>query len=322
MRTGTTRVGATSLRLPPLGFGAAHLGGQLRRVGGIDARATMQAAWDGGIRYFDTAPWYGRGLSEHRVGDFLLDQPRGDFVLTTKVGRVFRRPAEPASMDLSRWVGGLRFEFDFDYSYDGVMRSYEQSLMRLGLDTVDALLIHDPDQAAHGEHWEARMRDMATSGIRALEELKRAGDIRAIGMGLNRTELIEVIPQMVELDFLIVAMPYTLLDQSGLASLDRFAAAGIAVVIGAPFASGILVTGPGPEARYRYATADAAIQQRTAEIMAVCGRTASGLPRPRCAFPSAIRRSSRSFPARRIRTRCAPTSPRSPRWRPPACGRS
>ena len=285
MRTGTTRVGATSLRLPPLGFGAAHLGGQLRRVGGIDARATMQAAWDGGIRYFDTAPWYGRGLSEHRVGDFLLDQPRGDFVLTTKVGRVFRRPAEPASMDLSRWVGGLRFEFDFDYSYDGVMRSYEQSLMRLGLDTVDALLIHDPDQAAHGEYWEARMRDMATSGIRALEELKRAGDIRAIGMGLNRTESIEVVPQMVELDFLIVAMPYTLLDQSGLASLDRFAAAGIAVVIGAPFASGILVTGPGPEARYRYAIADAAIQQRTAEIMAVCGRHGVGLATAALHFP-------------------------------------
>ena len=285
MHTHPTPVGNTSLRLPSLGLGAAHLGGQQRRVGGVYARATMQAAWDGGIRYFDTAPWYGRGLSEHRVGDFLLDQPRAEFALTTKVGRVFRRPPDPADVDMSRWVGGLRFEFDFDYSYDGVMRSYEQSLMRLGLDTVDALLIHDPDQFAHGEHWESRMRDMSTSGIRALEELKRAGDIRAVGMGLNRTESIEVIPQMVDLDFLIVAMPYTLLDQSGLPSLDKFAAAGIAVIIGAPFASGILVTGPGPGARYRYAPAEDEIQKRTADIVAACGRHGVSLPTAALHFP-------------------------------------
>lgn len=271
-------VGRTALKLPAFGFGAAHLGGQQRRVGAENARATMQAAWDGGIRFFDTAPWYGRGLSEKRVGDFLVDQPRGEFIVTTKVGRVFRRPADPATFDKTAWPGGLAFEFDYDYSYDGVMRSYEQSLMRLGLDTVDALLIHDPDQLNHGEAWEGRMRDMSTTGIKALEELKRAGDIKAIGMGLNRTESLDVIPAMVDLDFLIVAMPYTLLDQSALPSMDRFAETGISVIIGAPFASGILVTGPGPGARYRYQTADEEIQRKAGAIKAVCERHGVSLP--------------------------------------------
>ena len=281
------RVAGTALHLPRLGFGTAHLGGQRARVDGITARATMQAAWDGGIRFFDTAPWYGRGLSEHRVGDFLIDQPRDTFVLTTKIGRVFRRPADAAWTDTADWPGGIRFEFDWDYSYDGVMRSYEQSLMRLGLDRIDALLIHDPDREFHGAEWNGRMRDMADSGIRALEELKRSGDIKAVGMGLNTTGAIEVIPQMVDLDFLIVAMPYTLLDQSALPSLDRLSKAGIAVIVGAPFASGILVTGPGPGARYRYLPADDAVQRKTAAIQDVCRQHGVALPTAAMRFPLA-----------------------------------
>ena len=151
------QVGSTSLSLPPLGFGAAHLGGMYERVSGEEARATLQAAWTGGVRYFDTAPFYGRGLSEHRVGDFLLDQPRDAFAITTKVGRVLHRPAEPSSFDRTPWGGGLNFDIAFNYSYDGVMRSYEQSLNRLALDTVDALLIHDPDAMIHGDFHAGRM---------------------------------------------------------------------------------------------------------------------------------------------------------------------
>jgi len=214
------QVGATDLRLPQLGFGAAHLGGMWGRVPGDRARATLKAAWDGGIRFYDTAPWYGRGLSEHRLGDFLIDRPRADFVLTTKVGRTLHRPDDPAAFDMTPWPGGLRFDIRFSYSYDAVMRSYEQSLQRLGIENVDALLIHDPDPRAHGEDFPTRMRELETGGIRALEELKAAGQIKAVGMGINtEAALTEVVPR-VPLDLLIVAMPYTLLDQSALPAME------------------------------------------------------------------------------------------------------
>lgn len=266
----TRQVGATSLRLPALGFGAAHLGGMYRRVPGEEARATLQAGWDGGIRYFDTAPFYGNGLSEHRTGSFLIDQDRRDFVITTKVGRVLHRPADPATFDRGPWGGGLNFECRFDYSYDGFMRSYEQSLQRLATDTVDALLVHDLDAGAHGDQFDKRLNDMTTSGIKALEELKRNGDIRAIGMGINVANSLDHIATLVDLDFIVLAMPYTLLSQGVLHDgLARCLRDNIGVVVGAPFASGILATGPGPDARYGYVVASEAIQDKVRRIQAV-----------------------------------------------------
>src|SRR4051812_29061502 len=169
------QVGSTTFQVPPMGFGAAHLGGMYYRVTEADSVATLQAAWDGGIRYYDVAPFYGRGLSEHRLGGFLLNQPRDEFVLTTKVGRYFRRPADPRTFDRTPWGGGLNMEIVWDYSYDGVMRSYEQSLLRLGLDTIDALLIHDPEASLAPGGTGPRMEDMVGGGIKALEELKRGG---------------------------------------------------------------------------------------------------------------------------------------------------
>ncbi|HVW94136.1 MAG TPA: aldo/keto reductase [Devosia sp.] len=282
------RVGATSLALPPMGFGAAHLGGMYNRVAGDAARATLQAAWDGGIRHYDTAPYYGLGLSEHRVGDFLVDQPRGEFILTTKVGRVLHRPADPANFDRGRWGGGLNFEIEWNYTYDGVMRSYEQSQLRLGLNTVDALLIHDPDPRTHGDLHPARMRDMAESGIKALEELKSRGEIKAIGMGINTPEALDTVVPLVDLDFCIVAMPYTLLDQSGLhAGMKRCLDRNISVIVGAPYASGILATGPGPAARYRYGIAPDDIQDKTRRIQAVCTRHGVSLQAAALQFPLA-----------------------------------
>jgi D-threo-aldose 1-dehydrogenase len=281
-------VGGTTLSLPPIGFGAAHLGGMYNRVPGDLARQTLQAAWDGGIRYFDTAPFYGLGLSEHRLGDFLLDQPREEFLLTTKIGRVLHRPADPKSFDRGAWGGGLNFEIEWDYTYDGVMRSYEQSLLRLGLDSIDALLIHDPDSGAHGALHAVRMKDMAGSGRRALEELKGTGHIRAIGMGLNSADALQTIAPLVELDFCIVAMPYTLLDQTALtAGLKRCVDHNIGVIIGAPYASGILATGPGPTARYRYSIAPDDIQDKVRRIQAVCARHGISLQAAALQFPLA-----------------------------------
>ncbi len=282
------QVGSTSFYLPPMGFGAAHLGGLYHRVSGETAHATMKAAWDGGIRHFDTAPYYGRGLSEHRVGDFLIDCPRDEFVLTTKVGRYFKRPADPKTFDRTPWGGGLNMEIVWDYSYDGVMRAYEQSLLRLGLDTVDALLIHDPEASLHTDVHPQRMREMSQSGIKALEELKLSGQIKAIGMGLNAADSLDTIAPLVPLDFCIVAMPYTLLDQAALKTgLKRCADNNISVIIGAPYASGILATGPGPNARYRYGIAEPDIQDKTRKIQAVCVRHGVSLQAAALQFPLA-----------------------------------
>ena len=286
--TDRKQAGSTPLQLPPMGFGAAHLGGMYHRVSGETAHATMKAAWDGGIRHFDTAPYYGRGLSEHRVGDFLIDCPRDEFVLTTKVGRYFRRPADPKTFDRTPWGGGLNMEIVWDYSYDGIMRSYEQSLLRLALDTVDALLIHDPEAA----NWPGDgpiLSDLTDKGgYRALEELKRSGQIKAIGMGLNAAASLDTIAPLVPLDFCIVAMPYTLLDQSALTTgLKRCVDENISVIIGAPYASGILATGPGPNARYAYAIASPEIQEKTRRIQAVCARHGVSLQAAALQFPLA-----------------------------------
>jgi D-threo-aldose 1-dehydrogenase len=282
------RVGSTTLELPPMGFGAAHLGGMYHRVSGETAHATLKAAWDGGVRYFDSAPFYGRGLSEHRVGDFLIDQPRDQFLLTTKVGRYFRRPADPKSFDRTPWGGGLNMEIVWDYSYDGVMRSYEQSLLRLGLDSVDALLIHDPEASLASNPDGPRMEDMVRSGIKALEELKASGQIKAIGMGLNAAPSLLTFAPQVPLDFCIVAMPYTLLDQGVLdTSMQRCLDRGISVIIGAPFASGILVTGSGAGAMYAYGKASPEVQAKVRGIEAVCKAHQVSMPVAALQFPLA-----------------------------------
>ncbi|HHY50210.1 MAG TPA: aldo/keto reductase [Alphaproteobacteria bacterium] len=256
------------------------------RVSEEVARATLAAAWDAGIRYFDSAPFYGRGLSEHRLGSFLIDRPRDQYLVTTKIGRVFFRPSDPRTFDRTPWGGGLSMDFRYDYSYDGVMRSYEQSLLRLALDTVDALLIHDPDAAIHGEDHPRLMRQLTEGGIKALEELKRGGQIKAIGMGLNLPESLGTIDTLVDLDFLIVAMPYTLLEQGVLhTGLRRCLDEGISVIIGAPFASGILATGPVPGARYGYREATPEILEKTRRIEAVCRAHGTTLQAAALQFP-------------------------------------
>jgi len=274
------QVGSTKLTLPALGFGSAHLGELYGKVDEADARATLDAAWQAGIRYYDTAPWYGRGLSEHRLGGFLRTMPRNEFKITTKVGRQLFRPADPKTFDRSPWVGGLNFEVLFDYSYDGIMRSYQQALQRLALDTVDALVIHDLDVAYHGEERQlAHEKSLRDSGMKALEELKRSGDISAYGMGINTNDALTGIASQVDLDFTLVAMPYTLLDQASLhTGMAQCLERGVSVIIGAPFASGILVTGSGGSAHYGYAKAPPEIQARVRGIEAVCKAHNVSLP--------------------------------------------
>lgn len=274
------RVGRTSLELPVFGFGGAHLGELYAKVDEAQSRATLETAWEEGVRFYDTAPWYGRGLSEHRMGSFLRQLPRDRFIVNTKVGRILCRPDDPANFSTEPWVGGLPFEVTFDYSYDGIMHAYEQVLQRLALNTVDSLVIHDLDSKFHSsEAISAYMKQLTGSGMKALEELKRNGHIEAIGVGNNVPGNLDEMLAEIDVDFAIVAVPYTLLDQSVLnTSMKRCLERGISVIIGAPFASGILVTGSGAGAMYAYDKAPADVQAKVRGIEEVCAAHSVSMP--------------------------------------------
>lgn len=266
-------VGQTSARVTPLGLGTAPLGELFEPVSEEAAQATLQAAWDAGVRYFDTSPYYGYGKSEHRVGHFLRQQPRSEFVISTKVGRVFKAAHNPATFDRGAWAGGLPFEFSVDFSYDGIMRSFEDSLQRLSLPSVDLLVIHDLDLYFHQTEArvQAYLNQLCTSGWRALDELRRQGVIRGVGAGINELGMIPRFLDLVDVDFFLVAYGYNLLTQAMLAAeFPLCADRNISIIIGAVFASGILATGAVPGARYFYAPASAEIMAKTRQIEAIC----------------------------------------------------
>jgi D-threo-aldose 1-dehydrogenase len=281
-------LGRTGVGLTALGFGSAPLGELFVAVSDEDSRATMQAAWDAGVRYYDSAPWYGRGLAEHRVGEALYRKPRGAFVLSTKVGRVMHAPPDPDNWKGEFWAGGLRYPHVFDYSYDGVMRAFDQSLQRLRLNRVDLLLIHDLDFMHHKSETgvQAFMGQLVTGGFRALEQLRASGAIRGIGAGINEMGMVPRFLDLFDIDFFLIAMPYTLLDQEPLtADLPYCERRGVGVVIGAVFASGILATGAVPGAKYRYADAAPEVLERVRRMAAVCARHKVPLAAAALQFP-------------------------------------
>lgn len=282
-------LGKSGVSLSPAGMGGVPLGEIYSRIPEADAQATLGAAWESGIRYFDTSPWYGRGLSELRFGELLRHKPRGEFVLSTKVGRTFHRPKDPATFQGEFWAGGLPFDHRFDYTYDGIMRSYEQSLMRLGLNSVDMLLVHDLDVAEIGSQdlVDAHFKDLEKSGWRALEMLRYFGEIKAIGAGVN---ILGTIPEFLnrsDIDFFLVAMPFTLLDQGVLdQEFPLCEKRGVGVVVGSPYASGILATGTTVERPfYNYMPATDEIVVKTRKIEAVCARYSVSLKAAAYQFP-------------------------------------
>jgi D-threo-aldose 1-dehydrogenase len=285
------KLGRSNVMLPQMGFGGAPLGDLFTKVSEADAEATLAAAWQGGIRYYDTAPWYGRGQSEHRIGRFLYRQPRNEVLLSTKVGRVFRAPVNPSRSPtdgVTGWAGGLQFEHRFDYSYDGIMRSYEDSLQRLGMTRVDILVIHDLDFWHHRTEplVAAFLAQLATSGYRALAELKAAGLIGAIGAGINELGMIPRFLDLFDIDFFLLALRYTLGEQNTLdVELPRAAEKGVGFIIGAVFSSGIYATGPVPGAKYNYADASPADLDKARRIEAACKRHRVPLPAAALQFP-------------------------------------
>lgn len=282
------RVGATTLFLPPFGLGTGPLGNLYSVIPDSLATATLESAWNSGVRFYDTAAWYGRGLSELRLGAFLRSKDRREYMLVTKVGRTLRRPRDLASFDGSPWIGGLSFEADFDYTYDGVMRSYEQALQRLGIPEVDGLTIHDLDHDFHGSGFDAHRAALLKGGMKAVSELKRGGEIKAVGCGFNRTDDMESLLCEVDIDYALVAHPYTLLEQPALRTgMAQCLARNVSVIVGAPFASGILATGSGSSATYAYRTAPAAIQDRVRRIETICTAHRVSLPSVALQFPLA-----------------------------------
>lgn len=287
MRTLTTQAGRT-LAFSALGFGAAPLGNMNRVLSEAEARATVRQAWTLGLRYFDTAPLYGHGLSEHRVGGALRDEARDSFLLSTKVGRLLESCA-PGEEDSGIYLGVPPFRIAYDYSYDGVMRSHEASLARLRLDRVDILYVHDIDAMTHGsaEAAEARTRELIDQGgWRALDELRAAGDVAAIGAGVNEWEPCARLIELADPDIFLLAGRYTLLEQEALATLlPTCIARGIGVVVGGPYNSGILATGPLAGAIYNYAPAPEPILRLTGAIEAVCARHGTPLAQAALQFP-------------------------------------
>jgi D-threo-aldose 1-dehydrogenase len=286
--TAKREIGRTGVAVTQLGFGGASIGELNAIVHEEDAVNAVRAAWDAGVRYFDTAPWYGRGLSELRTGAGLRGKPRDEFVLSTKIGRWLRAPGRPELFERAPWTGGNTMDVVFDYSYDGIMRSYEQSQLRLGLTRYDIAVIHDLDSLYHGTgaKLEWYLGQLAGSGWRAIHELRQAGLIRAIGAGVNERGMINRFLDLVELDFFLIAMPYTLLHQEVLD--DEFPLAvsrGCSFIIGAPFQSGILATGPTPDAHYNYAPAPPDVLDKVGRIQATCERHGVPLAAAALQFP-------------------------------------
>jgi len=283
-------LGSSELMAPQLGFGAGTLGDPTEIISADQAYGTLSAAYESGIRYFDTAPWYGLTKSERRVGDFLKRQKRASFAVNTKVGRVFREQDEVAAFLKDRWKGGLPYAFDFDYTRSGFQQSFEDSLRRLGLGSVDALAVHDLDLKFHKTETGVanRLDELeAGGGFQWLLDRKQAGDIKAIGAGVNEAAMIKRFVERFEgWDYFLVAMPYTLLDQPALdEAFSLCEERGISVIIGSVFASGILATGPKESAIYAYRPAELAAIEKTRRIEEICNRYAVPLGAAALQFP-------------------------------------
>jgi D-threo-aldose 1-dehydrogenase len=267
------KFGRAGFDVTDMGFGAAPIGNFLRPIPEEEAGAMVERAWDAGMRYFDTAPYYGHGLSELRLGHYLRWKPREQFVVSSKVGRVLKA-ARKDTIDFKPWVDAAPFKPRFDYSYDGTMRSFEDSLQRLGLGHIDILFIHDADVFTHGPEMQKVYFKQAMDGCyRALIELREQGLVKAIGVGVNNWEVMLDFMKAGDFDTLLVAGRYTLLEQEALNELLPLCERrGTAIVIGGGFNGGILATGAVPGAKWNYAPAPAPIMEKVKKIEAVCAR--------------------------------------------------
>lgn len=280
---GRVPLGRSKVAVSRLGFGSTGLGGLFRASSDADAAATIDAAWAAGLRHYDTAPQYGSGLAETRVGAGLRAKPRDEFVLSTKIGKLLRAVGTaPAGL----FVGAPAAEIDYDYSYDGTMRSLEASLKRLGLPRVDVLLIHDVNRKYHGARVMERLDEALAGACKALAKLRDERVIGAFGPALNEVDINLEFARRAPIDCIMLPARYTLLDQSaGKELLPLCARERISVMIAAPFDSGILATGAVEGATYNYQPATPAILDRVTKIERICRDHAVPLAAAALQFP-------------------------------------
>ena len=284
------RIGNGGLDFTELGFGTAPLGNLFRAISEDDANAVLEKAWETGVRYYDTAPLYGLGLSETRLNRFLRGKRRDDYVLSTKVGRLMRASKPEERTGIGKFFDTPSRREVYDYSHDGVMRSVEFSLERLGVDRIDILFAHDLDVFTHGskEASDARIDEFMRSGYSALIALRDQGVIKAIGGGINEWQVAQTLAERGDFDLFLLAGRYTLLEQEALDSfLPLCEKRGIGIVLGGPYNSGILATGAKPGAYYNYDAAPQGILDRVARIEAVCKRHGVKLIEAALQFPLA-----------------------------------
>jgi len=283
-------LGQTGLEVSVLGFGGAGIGNLYRELAEDDAIAAVHESFAAGVRYFDTAPFYGFGLSELRVGKALRGaQPAP--VISTKIGRKLV-PTGPQDAGIGRegYFSPRPFAPVFDYGYEAVMRSHAESLERLGVARVDILLCHDIGRLTHGDAHATRVSEFLTGGYRAMHELRAAGTIRAIGLGVNEPEVCVELLGHCDLDCILLAGRYTLLEQPALAELLPLCAArGVSIICGGPFNSGILAAGSraGAKGHYNYAPPPAAVLERVQRLEALCAEFAVPLQAAALQFPLA-----------------------------------
>jgi D-threo-aldose 1-dehydrogenase len=270
----------SALRLTEVSLGCAQLGNLSRAVTDEQARATVDAAWDREIRYFDTAPHYGLGLSERRLGAALAERPRGEFVVSTKVGRLLEPLSPVGPLDDQGFDVPATHRRVWDFSRDGVLRSLEESLQRLDLDAVDIVYLHDPD-----EH----RREVLETAYPALEELRGQGVVSAIGAGMNQAAMLADFARHTDMDVLMLAGRYTLVEQSALDDLLPVCERrGIGIVAAGVFNTGLLARrSPADDAKYNYADAPEALVLRARRMAEICERHGTSLPAVALAFPLA-----------------------------------
>lgn len=268
--------GRVDLSITQMGFGAAPIGNIFRPIPDEICESMVDHAWEEGIRYFDTAPMYGHGLSELRLGQALRKHNRSDFVLSTKVGRLLKAKgthprAEPKD-GFSPWYNPMPFDIVYDYSYDGTMRSIEDSFQRLGTNQIDVVMIHDIDSFIHTPEMQKSYYRQAMDGAyKALEQLRSEGAVKAIGVGCNQWEVCHQALQDGDFDCFLIAGRYTLLEQEALTEfLPLCEEREIAIISGGAFNSGILATGVTKNAKYNYAPAPAHIKELVTAIEKVC----------------------------------------------------
>jgi D-threo-aldose 1-dehydrogenase len=274
----------SGLKLSALGLGCAPLAGLFTPVTAADARATIDCAWDLGLRFFDTAPYYGFTLSEHRLGEALRERPRDEYVISTKAGRLMR-PAADVQPGECGWAQPMPFRPVYDYTYAGILLSLDDSLQRLGMSHIDILLVHDIGRVTHGEKHAHYWRQLtAGGGFRALEELRKSGRVRVIGLGVNEWEIVHDSMQEIDLDCTLLAGRYTLLEQAALSPfLEECERRGNAIVLGGPFNSGVLVGGR----HFDYQEAPRAVMDKVAALEEVCREFGVPLPAAALQFPMA-----------------------------------